>query len=535
MEENKIDERVEKQAAFLKNYLEKNFQGIVDAGNAAELYKGMMEGNVGVEKSTTDEAFLTQKDKFILTSRNDEIISDVTDKVKKLIDNNTNHGDLIDYGELLNKGQKSAIAKGMKTNFLVITGGPGTGKTYTVKFLIKNLLEPRKGLEPKDIVMCAPTGKAQARMKESLLSGVSAVDKEIFDEIAKNSSTIHSLLGKYNLRTRYNAEKPLPFKVIIVDECSMIDISLFNDLLAAVRSDSQLILLGDQYQLPPIGLGAIFTEFCNSDYLKDKKCIAFLDKVERVGEDSNIHLLATAINKGEEGLDRILDFANDKNAKDDEVIYIVADDRDEKTQAENNNWRKFFEEAITTNINDFVGEDINSKNFKKLTKHTILTATNKGKDGVESICNEIHTKVVTQKENRERPFAENQLVLVTENQKDLNVFNGDIGIVRSEDLTQYVYFDKTDEDGNLQRIKPQTIVGHKLGYALSIHKSQGSEYENVLVIMDKKTENLKRLLTRQLFYTAVTRAKSLVVIQTTKEILREVLENFDERITPLNF
>ena len=519
-------------SAFLAQYLQENFRESIPNQNLIqELSEAMLDGNIALktdENLPNNNLFVKEDDGYIYSKRIFKTKNQIITQIKNLITTSSN---IIDQESLnlssqLNDLQKKACLVALQYNFSIITGGPGTGKTFTVSHILKNLIEHHSSLLPEEIIMVAPTGKAQARLKESLLNNGHHVfdssQQDFVQKIASQTVTIHRLLGKYNNYVRYHEKHPIPYKVLIVDESSMIDLVLFQQLLNAVHpSYTKVILLGDQYQLPPVGLGAVFKDLCNSADLQNYR--VELKESKRFHEESKIGQLAKAINEAniEDVFEKI--YNNDQqNISEDETIWIVANDTDESF-SQLDDWESLFKTQIITNVSEF---NIQKNNFNALTQHAILCATNKGKEGVEFINNEIHQEIISRKKESQLeqiPFVNRQMVLVTSNQNDIGIFNGDIGIVsEDEHLVKYVYFP------NGKRIKPQVIQKHQLGYALSIHKSQGSEYDHVLVLMSKANE---KMLNRQLLYTAITRAKKLVVIKTTKTILKQTIIHNDLRIT----
>ena len=513
---------------FLAKYLHKNFKDFTPEPKVIQdLSEAMLGGNIALETQTElnyEDLFVKDSNDFIYSKRLFETRNQIISRIKNLLSTSSK---IIEEKDLnlssqLNEEQRKACIIALQKNFSIITGGPGTGKTFTVSHILKNLLQHHPQLQPDDIIMVAPTGKAQARLKESLLnSGITIFDEsqqELLRQIASQTVTIHRLLGKYNTYIKYHQEHPIPYKILIVDESSMIDMILFNHLLKAINpAHTKVIFLGDQYQLPPVGLGAVFKDLCNSDDLRDYR--VELKESKRFHADSKIGKLAKAINEAE--IDFILDnFVKNSHETTDnnEAIWIVANDRNEDLNAIND-WQEYFCKNVQRNVSQF---KIQESNFKILTEYAILCAMNKGKEGVDTVNQQIHQSLESYT-SAINPFIPNQMVLVTSNQNDIGIFNGDIGIVASEENNvHYIYFP------NGKKVKPQIIQNHQLGYALSIHKSQGSEYDNVLVLMSNANE---KMLNRQLLYTAVTRAKKLVVIKTTKAILQQTIENNDIRIT----
>ncbi|MFM1581932.1 ATP-dependent RecD-like DNA helicase [Helcococcus bovis] len=395
----------------------------------------------------------------------------------------------INYSEM----QKKAISTAIIEKMLIITGGPGTGKTTIIKAIISIV----KNLKMK-YVLCAPTGRAAKRMEEST---------------GDTASTIHRLLGYKSLdediMLEYNETNPLDYELIIVDEVSMVDLYLMDNLLKAVKDNTIIIFVGDSDQLPSVGPGNILNDMINSEVIPTIK----LDLIFRQGEDSNIVKNAHLINKGQ------MPILNEKN-KD---FFFVTTKNDVDT--------------LHTVVDLVVNRLPAHYGVNPLTDIQVLTATRKGVCGVDSINKELQNKLNEPQFNKSEIkfsdfiFRENDKIMQIKNNYDIELkdknlnttkglYNGDIGYIRN------VFLDNNTIEANFDdKIVTYTMKEFNeivLAYTATIHKSQGSEFPIVVIPMASAPY---MLLTRNILYTGITRGKSLVVLVGNKNIMNKMIEN----------
>jgi len=469
--------------------------------------------------------------------------------------------DISSYTEI-EKVDWQAIASilGVLNNITFITGGPGTGKTTTVAKILSLL----KRIEGEDIriALTAPTGKASTRMKESLLNSVKEYKELEIDKLVEGSKpfTIHRLLGT-NLNSpffKHNKDNPLPYDVVIIDESSMIGLALFAKLITAIPSTSRVIILGDSEQLASVDAGTLFGDICLSQVENENRFneadTAFLNSLVNTKRKSYLPVLDEykALNANFVRLKKTYRFDNaselgdftkaiiegnkDKVAK----LFENKDTNSLKIDADyNESFLKEFALGYKTYINE---KDIN-KALKKINNCRVLCAVKQGEQGVYAINDKIKSILKNEYKNQtdffypNGEFYHNQLIIVTKNQQDLNLFNGDVGLIRKgEDEKLKVYFQIVEEkDGviteSYRTISPGFIELWETVFAMTIHKSQGSEFNEVLVILPKKKEN--RLLTRELVYTGITRAKNCAYVQTSSEVLLTAVDKGVDRVSGL--
>lgn len=381
-----------------------------------------------------------------------------------------------------NNDQKDAIKGAILNNFFIITGGPGTGKTTIIKAIVM-ILKDILDLTHEDIALLAPTGRASKRMAES----VGAPAYTIHKYLKWNKETESFLVDEYNKSSE---------RVVIVDESSMIDIFLFSSLLKGLKLNVKLILVGDANQLPSIGPGDLLNDLLHISTIKNK----YLNTIYRVKEGSYITYLANDI-KNKKHFDKFPTNYSD-------FKFIESSDDDIK---------KYLSEIVTKAVN----KGIHSENFQ------VLAPMYKGVNGIDSL-NSMMANIFNPDSEKfiigDKYFRINDKVIQLVNDVDNNVYNGDIGYIRD-----IYYLDKKmvveiDYSGNIVEYKSGEFDKFNLAYAVSIHKSQGSEYANVVIILAR---SFNRMFYNKLIYTAVTRAKSsLIILGSIDSLNKSVSTNY---------
>ena len=411
--------------------------------------------------------------------------------IDKYIDNKEKDNK-IKYDEL----QKKAIYSGVNNNITIITGGPGTGKTTIVKAIV-NILIHEKKLKKDDIALLAPTGRASKKLMET--TGISA-------------STIHKYLGWDKDTNTFATDEYSPNgqKYIIVDEVSMIDTLLMEALFKGIRRDAKLILVGDYYQLPSVSEGQILKDIIDSDCLP----VIRLNQIYRQSEDSYILNLAYDIkNKN---------ISEDLFIKKDDYLFISSD---------NDNAGSYIKEVVKKAIEKGYADkevQILAPMYKSLN----------GIDNLNIMLQELFNPSSKNKKEikiRNVTFRECDKVLQLVNDPDNNVYNGDIGyiedIIISKDK-KIISQININYDGNIVEYTPDKFINFRHGYAISIHKAQGSEFDMVIMPV---VNSFKRMLYNKLVYTGVTRAKkSLVIVGDSNAFIYGINNDYvDNRKTTL--
>lgn len=464
------------------------------------------------------------------------------DFVKKVIDRlcgETSESDEIDW-------QRIAVALSLIKRFVVITGGPGTGKTTTAAKIMAAILTiaKDKGVN-KSIAICAPTGKAASRLSESIANQVKeiAVDDDIRERIPKEASTIHRLLGYRWLSNnfKHNAQNPMPYDVIIIDESSMVSMSLFAKILDAMSDTAQLIILGDKDQLASVEAGHIFGDVCGREGLEyfsqetatvirsiagqrpysSENTIPIIDSIVelkknwRFKEAGSIGQLATAIKEG--NFEQVKEMLSSKNPKN-----ITIDDKTTKDNVgryiANNYAEKYYRLVDVNKIKD-AGEILDS--------FCILCAMNVGPFGSEHIDSQIKERV--KKENevpKSHEHFDGMPVMILQNDNHKRLFNGEIGVIKPSntsgktDNTDLRFFIR-NQGSEFQEYFIHQIPRHRSVYAMTIHKSQGSEFNEIVVVLP---DEANKIMTKELFYTAISRAKECVHIIGKMDIIEDLMK-----------
>ena len=420
------------------------------------------------------ETFIVKR--FRLLARKEE------EKIKSLEDKLLEMEDVFDIS--YNVEQRNAIISSLEKNILVITGGPGTGKTTIMKGIVSLYKEVHKlSYEQlgKRIALLAPTGRAAKRMSDA--TGMAA-------------STIHSFLKWQKESNKFQVNEYHKSKVefIIIDEASMVDTMLMASLLRGISANCKIVMVGDSYQLPSVGPGQVLHDVIGSGKID----VVELKELYRQGKDSNILTLAYDIRQGE---------VDDScfNQKEDLTFIDCVDDE------------------VVNNLMEVASsfKDLSYKKFQ------ILAPMYKGRYGID-IINERLQSIFNPKDKSKKEivvgdgiFREGDKVIELTNMPDENIYNGDIGII-SQIITNPSRKIIVDFDGNEVTFTAANFNKFRLAYAISIHKSQGSEFDVVLMPL---VQNYKKMLYRRLVYTGITRSKKMLYLIGDRKALRQAVNN----------
>lgn len=495
--------------------------------------------------------------------------------------------------------QKVAAASSYLSDFSVICGGPGTGKTTTVLKLLMLLLAKDPD-EHKQILLCAPTGKAATRMVESiegqlqkgsdflktfkLLCDDNHVQEsqKLLDMIPKTATTVHKCIKviPHKEKPVYNESNPLPCEILVVDEVSMISLSLFAKLIKAIGPNTKVILLGDKDQLFSVEPGTVFSDLCSvlnqknpiskaklkllseiTSYSEDSllqknglgynisENVSMLVESHRFKSTSKLGLLATRVNQiTEDNKNEVDSWYKDENLitenksdkelfdKDAEVCSIFINDKSRvglrsmssRISIESQKFLSAKDEFLSylSELNFIVkNEDVAKIAFDRLNHYRILCANRNGPLGTVEINKKVNSDVQTFLKKSKlnfrydpEDFYPGKVILITKNDSFLNVDNGDVGFVafsteddKAENRLK-VFFPPKDGSlkqdklyGSIRVISPERLGDYESGFAMTIHKSQGSEYSYVCMVL---CATYNPVLTKELIYTGLTRAKS---------------------------
>jgi exodeoxyribonuclease V alpha subunit len=462
--------------------------------------------------------------------------------------------------------QKVAAFTATWRNFCVISGGPGTGKTTTVAKILVLLLQEASpnGLR---IALTAPTGKAAARLQEAINGALEKLEcpEWIRRAVPGTASTIHRMLGaiRGSPYFRHDQDNPLPVDLVVVDEASMVDLALMSKLLQALPSPARLILLGDQDQLASVEAGAVLGDICETgekaffsrDFSKalqehcdceldpgfisddpsnrPKDCIVQLQKSYRFSDESGIGLLSQAVRSGDA----------------DGTMGML---RDRKYQGIS--WNATHSGGLLDKARDHVVEGLESyfravgevqtnpggdpytrmrEIFDLFENFRVLCAVREGPCGVAALNSVVeHAFQELRLLRRDRNWYVGRPVLIARNDYSLGLFNGDVGIFLPDVFSggdSRVFF--PGREGKFRPFHPLRLPEHETVYAMTVHKSQGSEFNNVMFILPDKDS---QVLTRELVYTAITRARNEVALWGPESLLRTAISRTTRRMSGLS-
>ena len=452
--------------------------------------------------------------------------------------------------------QKIAASRALEKRFLIISGGPGTGKTTTITRILALLIEKSAqkwgGVlldslndvnKPLNILLAAPTGKAAIRMLDSIRLETTALQSklglsdELLQQMPTEASTIHKLLGyqRGSVQFKHNAQNPLNADVVLVDEASMIDIALMSKLLEAVPAHAKLILIGDKDQLSSVETGSVFSDICHAlnplslegegggeGESNKAEHLVTLKKNWRFAEDSDIGQLAIAANQGDSTT--LLSVLKDQNRTGCELIAPEAMRDAELIKP----WTHYFE--VLNNP-----ASTHQQIFQAFNQYRILCALRRGLNGSVLMNQRIETALAKQGlikirrspsqiqsgfSNWSSNWYHGRPIMITQNSYNKGLFNGDTGITLINNGEVKVFFptaeDSLSAEGSFKSFSPVRLPAHETTWAMTIHKSQGSEFDQVALILPHE---VMPLLTRQLIYTGITRAKQKVAIVASEAVL----------------
>ena len=443
--------------------------------------------------------------------------------------------------------QKVAVLVSLMKPFCVLSGGPGTGKTHTVAKILAMLIEQSETAGFR-AALAAPTGKAAAKLGQSMKSAMKSLfcSSATKKRIPLDAQTIHRLLVPVpgTPYFHYNENNPLPIDVVIVDEASMIDLALLSKLATALPTHARLVLVGDKDQLASVEAGAVLGDICNhgqqtrfSAAFCDtsrrvigtsidncgmesrsgiQDCIVNLVKSYRFDNQGGIGALSRAVNSGDtEKALKLIETNDDSSVKWQPVS--TAQDLYQGLEA-----------IIIQGYRHYLSDDDPSSALDRFGQFRILCAVNKGPWGVftlnrltENVLQENGLIQLKNIRNHAGWYA-GRPILVTANDYNLGIFNGEIGLALpatdDDDAPLVVHFPSTD--GHTRGIPAARLSGIETAFAMTIHKSQGSEFDQVHVILPATDS---AVLTRELIYTAITRTRSKVTIWGQEQVLEKAL------------
>lgn len=448
--------------------------------------------------------------------------------------------------------QKIAAAVALTRRISVISGGPGTGKTTTVARLLAALVQTANGDKCR-IRLAAPTGKAAARLTESL--GAALRQLPLSDEQKKRlpdeASTLHRLLGAQpgSQRLRYHAGNPLHLDVLVVDEASMIDLPMMSRLIDALPPHGRVIFLGDRDQLASVEAGAVLGDICawvNAGYspqraeelsrltgmqvpcgeqqgaeaLRDSLCL--LQTSYRFGSDSGIGQLAAAVNRGDKPAMRA-------------VFSQGFTDIGKSTLQTGDDYQTMIDDALAGYarylqlVRDGAPpEDV----LAAFSEFQLLCALRDGPFGVGGLNERLEQRLAQKRwlvRHAHSRWYEGRPVMIARNDSALGLYNGDIGVALDRGQGTRVWFPLPD--GTIKSVQPSRLPDHDTAWAMTVHKSQGSEFDHAALILPGQ---IVPVVTRELVYTAITRARRRLSLYADDRILAQAIATRTERRSGLS-
>ena len=420
-----------------------------------------------------------------------------------------------DSGEL-DEDQRAAVITAARHRFCVISGGPGSGKTSTVVRILAVLLAQNPECR---IALAAPTGKAAARLTESIRARIDqpGLAETVGSALPGEATTLHRLLGYRGRDFGYHEQRRLAFDCVIVDEASMIDLKLMHHLLSALPEHARLILLGDRDQLASVAAGNVLGDITGhgQDIARGgsalAKSIALLRGNYRFDRDSAIGELATLTNKGRS--DAALDLL--------------------RQQQRGLRWYQPGEAQLDAGLLDFIlaryQAIFDSRSpldaLKAFSSMRVLSATNLGACGVDSLNQLISLEMRQRNRIADGDLFHGLPIMITRNQQQLGLYNGDIGILWQNDRGLRACFD--NGESGIREFAINRLPGFVPAWASTVHKSQGSEFETVVLALPQ--DPASNALTRELIYTAITRARHNFVLQAAEPVFAAAVDRLSRR------
>lgn len=425
--------------------------------------------------------------------------------------------------------QRTATATAVRRRFCVITGGPGTGKTYTIARLLALLADQFHASSRKPrILLAAPTGKAAARMQESIARFISALpaSEALRRSPPAEAGTIHRLLGTIpnSPDFRHDRTRPLAADVVVIDEASMVDLALMAKLFAALPDAARVVLVGDKDQLASVEAGNVLGDICGTGGADADAPIAShiveLKTAHRFERESAIQRLSELVNAG--GTDAALALLHEAGRTD---LRLAPTPAAREIEAA-------IQPLVIEAFRPFLEATDPQPALERLAQFRILCAARRGPFGVENL-NAIVERVLAM-EGLIAPGSAHyhgRPILIGANDYQLRLFNGDVGLIlRDADAGGELRAFFTDAAGALRRVLPSRLPAHETSFAMTVHKSQGSEFERVLLVLPERDTPLA---TRELLYTGLTRARRAVEVWGSDPVLRAAIGRRTQRSSGL--
>ncbi len=424
-------------------------------------------------------------------------------------------------------GAGADLAPGAAPAFSIITGGPGTGKTTRVAATLVAMVTATPGLR---VALAAPTGKAAARLTESIRQRITSDDAatgapaDVLRALRDlEARTLHRLLS-YNGETdtyRRSAANPLPYDLVIIDEASMVDVLLLDAVLQALRPGARLMLVGDHHQLSSVEAGDVLGVLCRAASIAVPgaplhRSVTRLTTSWRFADDAGIGSMARAILAGDG--DAALAAGRAASAETGVATVRVVSPDALTSQFE----------PVIPHLERCLAATTSEALLQELDAFRLLSPEREGRWGVRGLNAAVERWLARHGRAVHEPWYHGRPVLVTANDYATQVFNGDVGVVWKEDGRATVHFRAID--GSIRAIAPGRLPAVETAWAMTVHKAQGSEFDDVVVLLPPEAS---RVMSRELLYTAVTRARRQVTIIGTDTALRSAVSQPTQRTSGL--
>jgi len=452
--------------------------------------------------------------------------------------------------------QAQAAALALRRALLLVTGGPGTGKTTTIaRLLLLRIAQAQaSGAAAPRIALAAPTGRAAERMAESLRAAVAraldnGIDPALAAALPAGASTLHRLLGVIPdlPRFRHDADNPLPFDLIVVDEASMVDLPLMCKLVEAVADGTQLILLGDADQLPSVEAGDVLAAILQAagpgDALQPDDAQALQPLLGHTRNDTHggglaghrVHLLRGYRQAQGFALAPLADAVRAGDA--DTALALLRsgelagvhfhEDSEDPLAARR--------EALLAHWRALAAAKDPAAALRDAARLRLLTAVRAGAQGARGLNARIEQLLADSGSGARRlgaaaPWFHGRLLLITENSYRHGLFNGDVGICLRDAQGALVAWFEGEGDGQVRGFHPAALPAHESAFAMTVHKAQGSEFDEVWLQLPTRDA---RVLSRELVYTGITRARQTLHLAASEAVLRAALARHAARISGL--
>ena len=461
--------------------------------------------------------------------------------------------------------QQVAVAKCLVQRFGVINGGPGTGKTYTVLRLLLALQAIDSEL---NIVLAAPTGKAQQRMTESILNSIEglrgAIDDDTLARVPTDAITIHRLLGlrEHTVQTQYHRHRLLNIDVLIVDEASMVDLALMARIMRALPAHAKLYFIGDADQLPAVELGNVLEQLVEQTAPVDGSHIGAVPSVMRqhiatlcphlplLPVDESAKSWVATLQAPQRFKGQVAEVATAIQQGDANAALFAIGDAPSNGSTSMSKGSDFLKEGVQLlaassfskrELSDFARQSFSSLFNAESARGAMsalngirwLTPIRKGEMGVEGLNELVYNALKDKIKRREGRFYQGQPIMILKNHHPQRLSNGEVGVIWPDNNGKLqAWFEAST--GELRSISLSRLPQHETVFAMTIHKSQGSEFAHVVMLLPPpESDNAANLFHRGLVYTGLTRAKTGCLMISNEDTFSHMVKNRDRRYSGL--